>query len=222
MTTKRVIPMFSIVLCAVLLPALALSQELHIVETATTALGDPTVYRAYYGKLTGEPHVFTFSTTRELTHVKAMLLVPDTSSAKTDVSAAFIDTLHPEDPFVVGDGATVEWQRFFDTAGRESYLAGPVVEATVPPGSYEIRVWSSNNDSPYVLVMEGEEGLSLSELWSRFSAGPTVKSEFFGKSAFVAFMTPLLLWPLLGVLVCAGGIFFIVILVLRQRSRSSV
>ncbi|OGG72729.1 hypothetical protein A3A38_03650 [Candidatus Kaiserbacteria bacterium RIFCSPLOWO2_01_FULL_53_17] len=220
MTLKSVFPMFGMVLCAVLLPALTLSQELRVVENATITLGDPTVYRAYYGKLTGEPHVFSFTTTGQLTHVKALLLVADIPDATTDISAAFIDTLHPESPFVVGDGALIEWQRFFDTAGRESYLAGPVLEATVPPGEYEIRVWSPDNDRPYVLVMEGEGDFSFSGFWSRFTAGPTIKSEFFGKSAVSAFMTPLLLWPLLGILIVLGLVLFVIMAFFRQSSRT--
>ncbi|MEK7509146.1 MAG: hypothetical protein AAB605_00350 [Patescibacteria group bacterium] len=218
-TITVTITVLGIMFCAVLLPALTLAQELRLVDAASTVLGDPTTYRAYYGKLSGEPHVFMFSTIEQLTHVKAILLVPDTAEAKTDISGAFIDTLHPDSPFVVGDGALVEWQRFFDTGGRESYLAGPVLEATVPPGNYELRVWSSNNDSSYVLVVEGEERFSLAEVWSRFTTGPHIKSEFFGKSAFSAFVTPLLLWPIFGGLLIIGLILFLIIMVFRQSSR---
>lgn len=204
-------------LAVILIPLSAFAQELHIVDSASTQVGDPSVYRAYYGKLAGEPQVFTFTTKSTLTHLKLVVLMPDVPGSKNDVSAVLIDQLHPESPFVTGDGALIEWQRFYDTAGRESYLAGPTLEATVPPGNYQVRVWSSNNDSPYTLIFQGENTFSLSQIFSRFSAMPKIKNEFFGKSAFSAFATPLLLWPVLCVLIFAALIIVAVIIYSRRR-----
>lgn len=198
----------------------AAAQQLRLVDgNATTMIEDPGTYRAYYGKLSGEPHIYTFKADADIVPVKVVILVPDIVGAKTDISVALIDERHPENPFAVADGSSIEWTRFFDTAGRDSYLAGPMLEATVPRGTYQIRVWSSNNDSPYVLVVSGKEKFSIGETLHRYATLPSIKSQFFGKSAVQAYLTPLLLWPILGVLIVAGLIVFLLI-ILRRRSRA--
>lgn len=192
------------------LPLAASAQQLRIVDEASTAI-DPTTYRAYYGKLSGEPHVFTFSVSEE-TPVKFVLLVPDVPKANTGISATLVDSANPDGLFVTGDGALVEWQRFFDTAGRDSYLAGPMLEATVPAGEYRIQVSSAADDAPYVLVASGESSFSLLETFRRYATVPVIKSDFFGKSSIEAYLTPLLLWPIFGVLILAAlGIFGIMV-----------
>jgi len=195
----------------------AAAQELRLVGTGTTTIDDPGVYRAYYGKLSGEPHVYTFRADSDVEPVKLVVLVPDVANAKTDISIAMIDGLHPENPFAVADGSAIEWTRFFDTAGRDSYLAGPSLEATVPRGTYQIRVWSSNNDSPYVLVVSGKESFSIGETLHRYGTLPAIKSQFFGKPGYQAYLAPLLLWPILGVLIIVGLILFIFMVFFRRR-----
>lgn len=205
------------VFAALVIPVLSAAQQLRIIDETTTAI-DASVYRAYYGILSGEPHVYTFSTDRE-TPFMAILAIPDTPDTKTNISATLIDANNPDGLFVAADGALVEWQRFFDTAGRDSYLAGPALEATLPPGDYRIQVSSADDDAAYVLIVSGEESFSLLEIFRRYGTVPAIKSDFFGKSAIEAYLTPLLLWPLFAILILAALAIFIAIVVLR-RSRS--
>lgn len=198
------------------IPVLSFAQQLRIVEDASVPI-DPTVYRAYYGKLAGEPHLFTFTVTND-TPVKILLLVPDVPDAKTDISATLVDTQNLEGVFVAADGGLVEWQRFFDTAGRDSYLAGPSIDTTVPPGEYRIQVSSAADDAPYVLVVSGESSFSPFEIIRRYATVPNIKSEFFGKNAAEAYLTPLLLWPMFAVLIVAALIVFIAIVSMRRAS----
>ena len=203
---------------AMLAPFAASAQQLRITAGSETHLDDPTTYRAYYGKLDGEPHIYTFSTEAD-TPVKFVLLVPDVPDAKTDISATLIDAAHPESLFLTADGALVEWQRFFDTAGRDSYLAGPTIDATIPAGTYRIQVSSSADDAQYVLIVSGEESFSIVETLRRFATLPEIKSAFFGKSGAEAYLTPLLLWPVFGILIVLGLIVFAFI-VYRRRTAS--
>jgi hypothetical protein len=205
----------ALLILGVFLPFLALAQQLRIVD-ATTIPIEPTAYRAYYGKLSGEPHVYTFTTTEE-THFTAILAVPDVPDAKTDISATLIDA-KPDGFFLTGDGALVEWQRFFDTAGRDSYLAGPALDATIPPGEYRIQVSSAADDAPYVLIVSGEDTFSPLEILRRYGTVPTIKSEFFGKSAIEAYLTPLLLWPIFAILIVAALVVFVLIVLRRRRA----
>lgn len=194
------------VMVFLVLPIAAFAQQLRIVDEASTAI-NPTAYRAYYGVLSGEPHTFTFTVDEE-TPVTFVLLVPDVPDAKTDISATLVDTSNDQGVFIAGDGALMEWQRFFDTAGRDSYLAGPTLQADVPAGEYRVQVSSSDDDAPYVLVVSGDSSFSLLETVRRYGTVPTIKSEFFGKSAAEAYLTPLLLWPIFGALILAALAIF--------------
>ena len=70
----------------------------------------------------------------------------------------------------------------------------------------------------YVLVFEGEDGFSLGQIFSRFGALPTIKSEFFGKSALSAYTTPLLLWPVVTTLIILALVIILLIAYRRMRS----
>lgn len=193
------------------------AQELTIVDSAETRVQDAQQYRAYYGELTGAPHVFTFNVPSDSYTVKAIVLTPDTADVGTDVVAEMISDKNPGESFARVDGGMIEWQRFFDTSGRDSYLAGPMLEATLTTGSYRIQVSSPDNMGPYVLVFEGEDGFSLGQIFSRFGALPTIKSEFFGKSALEAYTTPLLLWPVVTTLIMLAVVIILLIVYRRMR-----
>jgi len=202
---------------AALLPVIVSAQQLRLVDDQTAI--DPTAYRAYYGKLTGEPQVFTFTISEE-TPVMFVLAVPDVPGAKTDISATLTDAAHPGGLFLTADGGLVEWQRFFDTAGRDSYLAGPTLETNLPPGEYRIQVSNAADDASYVLIVSGKDSFSLLETFHRYGTLPAIKSEFFGKSAAEAYLTPLLLWPIFAVLILAALILFILLIIRRRATQA--
>jgi hypothetical protein len=203
------------VLLFLVLPIVASAQQLRIVDEAATEI-NPTAYRAYFGKLSGEPHTFTFSVDEE-TLVKFVLLVPDVPDANTQVSATLVGADESQGVFVPGDGTLTEWQRFFDTAGRDSYLAGPTLESAVPAGEYRVQVSSAADDAQYVLVVSGDSSFSLLETFRRYGTVPTIKSDFFGKSAAEAYLTPLLLWPIFGLLILAALAIFAIMVYRRLR-----
>lgn len=205
---------------ALSLPAFSLAQQLRITEGARTSIEDVGTYRAYYGLLGGEPHVYSFAVDAE-TPVSFVVLVPDTSDAKTDISIALSANQNAETPLSRVDGGLLEWTRFFDTAGRDSYLAGPAIQATVPAGEYEVRITNPETTGRYVLVVGSDEVFSFSESLRRYATLPTIKTEFFQKSAMHAYVTPLLLWPIFGFLSVIGLALFAFI-VYRRRMHPHV
>ncbi len=156
----------------------------------------PEISKAYYGQLQGEPQVFkihALSTFKFYMNV----LVPDVAGAKKDVSAALVTTTSPEKPVAIIDGITATWTPFFEEFARDDYFKGPEFRSELPAGTYEIRVWSSNNDSAYSLAIGEEESFSLSETISAFVTIPQIKSFFFHKPAYSAFLTPFFGFPIL-------------------------
>jgi len=200
-------------------PLLIAAQELQLVQSSSIAIDAPEDYRAYYAKLEGEAHVYTINADDPF-RLSAALLVPYVEGAKTDISAAIVDPSKPDVPIALLDGTGQEWIPFVDTAGRDDYLAGPLFKAGVDRGTYEIRVWSSNNDSAYVLVIGEEGSFSIGEIIKRYTTLPAIKSEFFGKSPSSAFLTPLLLWPILGLVTALLVVGIVTGILLRRRTHT--
>lgn len=205
--------------CVLLLPFALFAQELRVTEGPTTHISNPESYRAYYGKLTGEPHVYSIATDEPF-RLSVIMLAPFVDGARTDFTTTVYDLQRPNEPVIELIGTTTEWRWFFDTSGRDEYLAGPELRGGLPGGSYELRVTNPDNDGMYVLVV-GEAGrFSPWGLFSRYSALPKIKAEFFGKPGYQAFLTPLLLWPIIALLTIIA-IFVFALYILKRRRASA-
>ncbi|MFZ2555815.1 MAG: hypothetical protein WAZ27_00590 [Minisyncoccia bacterium] len=221
MTSRLVSPalFFAILLGSLVCtaPAVSSAQQLRLTEGTQTTIEDVHTYRAYYGKLVGEEHTYAFSTAEENT-VNFLVLVPDIAGAKTDIGISLFQKSDAARPLSNADGALMEWTQFFDTAGRDSYLAGPSLQATLPQGDYEVRITNPENSGSYVLIVGSKASFSIAETLRRYATLPNIKSDFFQKSAIEAYVTPLLLWPIFGSLIVVGFALFSLI-VYRRRLR---
>lgn len=212
------IPLALSVVLGIMCPMLALSQELRLVSGSPTAIDDPEAYRAYYGKLDGQPDVYTISSDEPF-RLSLRVLTPLLGDAHTDFSAVIYDMGQNELEVIALDGTISEWTPFFDSSGRDDYLAGPPLRGGLAPGNYEIRVSNPGNMGAYVLIVGEEGGFFPAGIVSRYSVLPTVKTDFFGKPRYEAYMTPLLLRPAIaGASILAALVFGAYIL---QRRRSS-
>jgi hypothetical protein len=207
-----------LVFCALSIIPLAFTtaQELRIVDESPTEIDDPEAYRAYYGKLEGSPETYRISASEPF-RLSVVILAPDVEGTRTDFIARVVDTANPDPPFTVVDGTASEWIPFFDTAGRDDYLAGPLFQAGVPAGNYEIEVTNEGNEGAYVLLIGEESAFSIGEIFNRYGALPSIKSDFFGKPAYQAFLAPLLLWPIIAALIVLAVIVFALYLFRRRR-----
>ncbi len=197
---------------ALLFPAAAFAFAVTWVPGGSTVIIEsPTAATAYFGTLKGEPQKFTISSGEAFT-LYLNILVPQ--GGKHDISVAVVDPKAPTTPLGVLLGETSAWGPY--SFGGDAYEKGPEYRATLPAGTYDILLWSSNNDSPYVLVMGEDEPSIFTKIFSAFGALPTIKSEMFGRSSASAVFEPVIFWPLaiLIVLVLAGAWF-----IYRQRAR---
>jgi len=200
-------------------PLALFAQELRIVEGTPFVIDDPEAYRAYYNVLDGAPAVYSIEASGPF-RLSLVVLTPDVEGARADFRAEIVNTAGTGTPATVVDGATSEWIPFFDTSGRDDYLAGPIFQTGMDAGTYEIRISNADNAGAYVLLLGEERGFSLGEIVNRYSALPTIKTEFFGKPAYQAFLAPLLLWPIIALLIVVAVIVF-VLYILQQRRRAS-
>ena len=94
-------------------------------------------------------------------------------------------------------------KRFEPFAGDE-YLNGPEYEAQVEPGGYLIRVSNPENSGQYVLAIGKIESFPPVEIIKTFITLPGIKSEYFNKPWYDAFLN------------LSGG-FLLVLLIVFER-----
>ncbi|PIT88737.1 MAG: hypothetical protein COU29_00605 [Candidatus Magasanikbacteria bacterium CG10_big_fil_rev_8_21_14_0_10_36_32] len=184
---------------------------------------NPEISQAFYSELKGEPAYYQIKSD-DYFDFYANLLVPNIKEIKTDVSAEVTDE-NGAIIFFLDGPEQKEWKSFYEPFAGDSYLKGP--EAKVPegekmlPGNYQIKVFSSNNNSKYVLVVGEKESFPITEIINMVKVLPILKSDFFGKPPLFAFfnLTGLVL---LVPFVVLFGLAMVAILKIKKQKRKKV
>lgn len=196
------------------------AQTLRVVESSQEVIiTNPESSTAYYGELKGAAQTYKVSSGEPFTLFLA-LIVPDVPGITTDLKAEVLDTNNLEVPLTVLDGREVTWQAFTDTSGGDAYLAGPTFRATIPEGSYDIRISSPDNQGQYVIIIGEERGFSLGRIFQAYNALPQIKTQFFGKQPVEALTSPLLMWPTIVIALTIAAILILVAVVRLRRART--
>jgi len=182
-------------------PAPVSAHQPRITESRLTQVPEPEISKAYYGKLSGEPDVYVIemSTVFDL---YVNLLVPDIEGQKKDVSAV---VLKNGAELVVFDGPNFEWKQFYEPFGVDNYWVGPEHKARAEAGIYEIRVWSSNNDSKYSLAIGEKEAFDSKEILNALTLVPLIKKDIFNESPIGFIISPFG-WGLIVIMYLIAGI----------------
>ncbi len=188
-----------------LVPFLVSAHQPLISESTFTQVPEPEISKAYYGELAGEPDVYVIEATEPF-DLYVNVLVPDIAGQKKDVSAVVIKDNDTDNPLTVLDGSNFEWTQFYEPFGADTYWMGPEYKARAEAGKYEIRVWSSNNDSKYSLAIGEIEAFDFKETFNALTLIPELKKNFFNKSP-VGFIKSPFGWGLIVVMYLLAGIF---------------
>ena len=165
----------------VLFPIFTFAHQPRITESRLTQVPDPEISKAYYAELVGEPDVYVINASEPF-DLYVNVLVPDIAGQKKDVSAVVIKDGNTENPLAVLDGPNFTWEKFYEPFGADTYWMGPEYKARAEAGTYEIRVWSSNNDSKYSLAIGEIEAFDKTEGMNALTVIPELKKDFFNKS----------------------------------------
>jgi len=203
---------------SIIVPDIASAHQPRIVTDNPTIVTFPEVSKAYYGTLSGEPAVYTITTDKPFA-LYVGVLVPDILGQKKDVSAV---VLKDGEQIVVLEGANFEWKQFFEPFGNDTYWQGPEYKAQADAGTYEIRVWSSNNDSKYSLAIGEIETFDFKESLNAYTLIPQIKRDFFNESSATFIFSPLG-WGLIIVMFILAFMFgFAYRFILKRVARSEV
>ena len=209
---------FLIVAALLVLPLAAAAHQPRLVQGRVTSVVDPEISKAYYGKLQGEPDVYRFTADAPF-KLYVNVLVPDVPGARKDVSAAVLKDGDLAHPLAILGGADGPWEAFHEDFGGDDYFRSGEFRQDAAPGAYEIRVWSSNDDSAYVLAIGETEAFPPGEIVDALRVMPRIKEEFFGKPWYSAYTTRFVLPIVAGAaVVVAGAIAGVIILIRRKKA----
>ena len=206
------------ILIAILLalPLAAAAHQPRLVETETIDVIDPEVSKAYYGRLDGGPHVYRIDSETPF-RLYVNLLVPDVPGVEKHVSAAVIDTDDPERPLVVLGGPLGAWEPYYEEAAGDDYFRAEEFVKEGAVGSYEVRVWSTNDTGAYSLAIGEKEEFPPNEIVNAIAILPKIKSEIFGKPWYDAFLSRFVLPIVIAAAVLVAGAVVGTVLYLKRR-----
>ena len=143
----------------------------------------PEISKAYYGQLAGTPATYHIEADTDF-RLYVNILVPDIKGIEKDVSVKII-----KHGTVIShlDGINSDWKAFFEPFAGDHYFRGPEYAQVQGPGSYQLQVYSPDNQGKYVLAVGDQESFPFTEVVKTYCVLPRLKSEFFGKSPFFAF-----------------------------------
>ena len=172
-----------------LAPLAAWAHQPEIVTQSPTIVSDPEVSKAYYGQLSGSPQVFRIDSAVPFAFY-AGLLVPDRPEQKKDVSAVIYEAGKESAPIARLDGLHFDWQPYYEQFGADYYFQGPEFKKQLSAGSYEIKVFSPNNDSRYSLAIGETESFPPDVIIKTLVIVPQLKRDFFASSPFTFLKSP--------------------------------
>ena len=202
--------LFAIFLLSTL--GLASAHQPRLVSNGITQIQNPEVSQAFYAELNGEPGYYQIIS-NESFNFYIQILVPDIPNIGKDVS---VEVTYGDEPLFLLDGTNHTWIWYFEEFAGDSYYQGPEEEAAVEPGTYNIRVFSPDNEGKYVLVVGRIESFPADEIINTLFLLPQLKADFFGKPAYTAYFN------LVGLFIFGPVILVIVvilILILRRKRK---
>ena len=203
-----------------ILPALASAHQPRITDSRQTIVPSPEISKAYYGELVGEPDVYIISADKDF-DLYVNVLVPDIAGQKKDVSAVILKNGDTDHPLALLDSTNFEWKKFYEPFGADTYWTGPEYKARAEAGTYEVRVWSSNNDSKYSLAIGEIEAFDGKEGLNALTIIPKLKKDFFDKSPIGFIASPFGWGMIVALYVLAFIIGFVYRFIARKFAKSA-
>lgn len=182
-------------------PRLASGVEMQVIQ-------EPEVSKAYYAILKGQPEYYQIEAKEDF-NFYLNILVPDLPDSRRDFKVEVYNENYSELPFLILDGQSFNWEKYYEEYAGDSYLKGPEEKMTLGPGVYTIKVFSEKNEGKYVLVVGEKEVFGLAQAWEAITVLPIIKMSFFNKSPLM------LLYSILGewlIVISLGLVIFVILI----------
>lgn len=190
----------SVVFFALFLAVFSYRNFVHV-ETASQheviLFDNPEERTLRYGELTGYPHMYEFSTRKEMI-LSLSVAVPDREEVQNIMSGIILS--------VQKDGSVVEvarlrareasWESFYEPLGGDIYRRGGSFSASIQPGLYRVEVSTPDNIGPYALFSGTEPVSERMGYIASLQAVYALKVAL-GKSGFSLIGSPLVYVPVM-------------------------
>ena len=214
---KNLIPL-SLLACFLLAPVLTSAHQPRVVDSDATEVIDPEVSKAYYGELSGAPHIYSINTAEPF-DLYVGVLMPYADDSQKDVQ---VEIRKGDDVLQIMGGKDAEWKEMFEFFGQSSYWDGGEYEANVDAGAYTIIVSSTNNDSKYSLAIGEIEAFDGNETINALNLIPELKSSFFNESPISFIKSPFGWGYILIMYILAFAFGFLYRFILKKVAKGSV
>ena len=168
-------------------PFMVFAHQPRIVESEKINVIKPEISKAYYGNLSGKPHIYTISTSLPI-DLYVNILVPFIEGPKKNVTVKIfkdkqtLEMLSPKKD---------DWKEFFEPFGQSMYWKGPEFKVRADAGKYKIHVQSTEKSIRYVLATGETEAFDGPESLRAILLIPELKKNFFKESPFSFILSPL-------------------------------
>lgn len=173
-------------------------NQVYATETVPISVSEPTISKAYYGDLKGEPEYYRIYSQEPFT-LYVGILVPEIEGVDTDVSAEVLSGGTYGDVLYELKAENAQWEQYYEEHGGDTYFVGPELKeeggdtvhpkgVSVEPGTYVVKVFSQDNSGKYVLVIGDTESFPPGEMLRTLLTLPKLKV-YFEKSPFAAYVT---------------------------------
>lgn len=174
----------------------------------------PEISQAFYGELDGKPVYYQIHSPQPF-QLYVNLLVPTSPGQGGElVSAEVTDSSGEMIMFLNGTNST--WTPYFEEFGGDYYLKGPEATLNVPAGTYNIRVFNTQNQGKYSIAIGKIESFPANEAISALFTLPLLKEQFFSKPVSTLF------FEFLGIILALGSLMTLLTLMVKSRKSNEI
>ena len=186
-TNNLIILIVILFLILVSWPLKVLAHQPRLVEMEKINVTEPEISKAYYGNLSGKPHIYTISTSSPI-DLYVNVLVPFIEGPEKNV---IVKIFKGEQLMGILSPKKGDWKEFFEPFGHSMYWKGPEFKVRADAGKYKIHVQSTEKSIRYVLATGEIEAFDGPESLNAILLIPKLKKDFFEESPLSFILSPL-------------------------------
>ena len=168
-------------------PLKVLAHQPRLVEMEKINVTEPEISKAYYGNLSGKPHIYTISTSSPI-DLYVNVLVPFIEGPEKNVT---VKIFKGEQLMGILSPKKGDWKEFFEPFGHSMYWKGPEFKIRADAGKYKIYIKSTEKSIRYVLATGEIEAFDGPESLNAILLIPKLKKDFFEESPLSFILSPL-------------------------------
>jgi hypothetical protein len=186
-TNNLIIVIVILFLILVSSPLKVLAHQPRLVEMEKINVTEPEISKAYYGNLSGKPHIYTISTSSPI-DLYVNVLVPFIEGPEKNV---IVKIFKGEQLMGILSPKKGDWKEFFEPFGHSMYWKGSEFKVRADAGKYKIHVQSTERSIRYVLATGEIEAFDGPESLNAILLIPKLKKDFFEESPLSFILSPL-------------------------------